>query len=328
MSRPLRIEYPGAWYHVMNRGRRREKIYLEENDYKLFLKILDQVSKLFTVEIHSYALMPNHYHLLIHTPKGNLSRVMRHINAAYTQGFNKRHKIDGSLFRGRYKSILIEEQKYLLELIRYIHKNPINSNMENKLGQYKWCSHRGYIKMAEKENFLITEHVLSKFDKNEKVAQKQLVKFINKKVSEDLRKKLGSHRWPLILGSDGYKEEMKKMLEDKKIELEELPDLKKYFKKTRDDENESKVKKLIELNKEALTMKRIRKYTNHRKAVVYVLRRIYGKSLREISKYFINISYAGISKMYLNGEKEIEKGQGCFAEYENIKKELKFKVQT
>jgi len=123
MSRPLRIEYSGAWYHVMNRGRRREKIYYDKKDYEQFLKVLEETSSLFSVEIHAYTLMPNHYHLLIRTPKGNLSRGMRHINGVYTQRFNNKYKIDGSLFRGRYKSILVEEESYLLELVRYIHRN-------------------------------------------------------------------------------------------------------------------------------------------------------------------------------------------------------------
>ncbi|MBU1784131.1 MAG: transposase, partial [Candidatus Omnitrophica bacterium] len=81
MSRPLRIEYPGAWYHVMNRGRRKEEIFFEESDFKIFLEVLNQTSRIFSIEIHAYSLMPNHYHLLIHTPLGNLSRAMRHIGA-------------------------------------------------------------------------------------------------------------------------------------------------------------------------------------------------------------------------------------------------------
>ena len=104
MSRPLRIEYPGAWYHVMNRGRRREPVYVAESDYKLFLEILNQTSELFQIEIHAYALIPNHYHLLIRTPLGNISRCMRHINGVYTQKINKKYKTDGSLFRERFKA--------------------------------------------------------------------------------------------------------------------------------------------------------------------------------------------------------------------------------
>ena len=145
MARPLRIEYPGAWYHVLNRGRRREKVFFSENDYKAFLKLLGECSELFNIEIHSYSLIPNHYHLLIHTPKANLSRSMRHLNGVYTQLINKRYKTEGSLFKGRYKSILIERDNYLLELVRYIHRNPYRAKLEKTIGEHEWTSHRGYM---------------------------------------------------------------------------------------------------------------------------------------------------------------------------------------
>ena len=103
MSRPLRIEYEDAYYHVMNRGRSRQKIYPETACYEDFLKCLDEAHARFGIEIHAYCLMGNHYHLLIKTPRGNLSRAMRHIDGVYTQRHNRRKKVDGALFRGRYK---------------------------------------------------------------------------------------------------------------------------------------------------------------------------------------------------------------------------------
>ena len=116
MARPLRIEYPNAWYHVMNRGRRREKIFYDERDCSTFLQVLQKCVEMFELEIHAYASMPNHYHLLARTPRGNLSRAMRHLDGVYTQKVNRRHKVDGSLFRGRYKSILVDADSYLMEL--------------------------------------------------------------------------------------------------------------------------------------------------------------------------------------------------------------------
>jgi len=103
MSRPLRIQYRDAWYHVMNRGRRGDNLFLEKGDHLRFKTLLSEASDLWKVKICAYCLMPNHYHLLIQTPDANLSRFMRHLNGIYTLRFNRYHKLDGQLFRGRYK---------------------------------------------------------------------------------------------------------------------------------------------------------------------------------------------------------------------------------
>jgi REP element-mobilizing transposase RayT len=143
MSRPLRIQYPNAWYHVMNRGRRWESVFESKDDYQLFLDILHEAIELFSLRISAYCLMTNHYyHLLVQTPDGNLSRCMRHINGVYTQRFNATHGLDGQLFRGRYKAILVWEDSYLLQLVRYIHKNPLRAGMVKRAELYEWSSHK------------------------------------------------------------------------------------------------------------------------------------------------------------------------------------------
>ena len=126
MPRPPRIEYENAFYHVMNRGRAREAIFHDKVYYDAFLKTLKEAVKRFDCVIHAYCLMGNHYHLLIQTPKANLSRVMRHINGVYTQRHNRLRLTDGPLFRGRFKAILVDIDSYLLHLSRYIHRNPID----------------------------------------------------------------------------------------------------------------------------------------------------------------------------------------------------------
>jgi len=113
----------------MNRGRRGEQIFSRSGDYEVFIELLKEATDLWGVQISAYCLMPNHYHLLIQTPQGNISRCMRHINGVYTQRYNRLHKCDGQLFRGRYKSILVEQDSYLLELVRYIHRNPLRAGL-------------------------------------------------------------------------------------------------------------------------------------------------------------------------------------------------------
>src|SRR3989338_9593536 len=154
MARPLRIEYPGAFYHVMNRALNRQDIYLIDQDYQVFLETLKETSKLFSTRIVSYCLMPNHYHLLLQTPKANLSRTMRHLNGVYTQRFNRVHKKDGPLFRGRYKAILVQEDEYLTHLIRYIHLNPVQANLVSNLSKFPWTSHKDYLKGQDQSPWL------------------------------------------------------------------------------------------------------------------------------------------------------------------------------
>ena len=132
MSRPLRIKYPGAWYHVMNRDRRFENVFAGNKDYEIFVELLKDASEMWNVNIAAYCLMPNHYHLLIQTPLGNISRTMRHINGVYTQRYNQKHGDDGQLFRGRYKSILVHGDRYLLQLVRYIHRNSLKVDLGTK----------------------------------------------------------------------------------------------------------------------------------------------------------------------------------------------------
>ena len=124
MARPLRIEYSGAYYHVTSRGNERKAIFRDDRDRERLLELLARAVKDFHLRLHGYVLMTNHYHLLVETPRGGLSRALRYLNGVYTQAFNRRHRRVGHLFQGRYKAILVDKDAYLLELSRYIHLNP------------------------------------------------------------------------------------------------------------------------------------------------------------------------------------------------------------
>ena len=137
MTRPLRIMYPNAWYHVMNRGRRGEQVFKSKDDYECFIAILHEALELFALRVSAYCLMQNHYQLLVQTPGANLDRCMRHINGVYTQRYNSAHGLDGPLFRGRYKAIVVGEDSYLLQLVRYIHRNPVRAGIVEKPEQYR-----------------------------------------------------------------------------------------------------------------------------------------------------------------------------------------------
>src|SRR5258706_8306926 len=142
MSRPLRLEFPGAIYHVTSRGNARAPIFADDGDRELFLETLAHVVERFHWLCHAYCLMDNHYHLLIETPDPNLSKGMRQLNGLYTQRFDRRHGRVGHVFQGRFKAILVERDSYLLELCRYVVLNPVRAKMVKQPKQYQWSSYR------------------------------------------------------------------------------------------------------------------------------------------------------------------------------------------
>lgn len=163
MSRPLRIQYNGAWYHVMNRGAGRKPIFRHRKHRLLFLEILEEIVETYKIEIHAYCLMGNHNHLLVLTPFGNLSEAMQRLGSTYTIRYNKSQKTDGALFRGRYKAKLVQDNHYVLHLVRYIHLNPLQAGIVHDLENYEWSSYTTYLGLAETPSWLTLNHTKSHF---------------------------------------------------------------------------------------------------------------------------------------------------------------------
>ncbi len=163
MSRPLRIEYPGAFYHVTARGNEQKDVFKSRKDRQQFLSYLESAVLRYGAAIHTYCLMNNHYHLLLETPAGNLSQIMHHINGAYSTYFNVKRKRFGHLFQGRYKAIVVEADEYATELSRYIHLNPVRAGIVATPVEYEWSSYRHLIGMSETPNWLTTSFVLGYF---------------------------------------------------------------------------------------------------------------------------------------------------------------------
>jgi putative transposase len=149
MSRPLRIEFPGAIYHVTSRGDRREPIYQDDADRHAHLAVLAQAMDRFDAQVLAYCLMGNHYHLVLHTRQANLSRLMRHVNGVYTQAFNRQHGLVGHLFQGRFKAILVDRDAYLLEVCRYVELNPVRAKMVAAPLDWPWSSYAAHVLQAD-----------------------------------------------------------------------------------------------------------------------------------------------------------------------------------
>lgn len=212
MARPLRIQYPGAVYHVTCRGNEQRKIFLDDEDSKRFLRILAQSLVIYSAKLHAYVLMGNHFHLLLETPLANLSEIMRHFNITYTGFFNRRHKRVGHLYQGRYKSILVEKDAYLSVLSRYIHLNPIRLKKLQKISDkeklknllnYSWSSFPAYIDPHKRDDMLDCSLVLADYggdtEKGRKAYLKQLIADIT--TGLDVKKGIFSQS---ILGSEEF----------------------------------------------------------------------------------------------------------------------------
>lgn len=163
MGRAWRIEYEGALYHVMSRGNEHRDIFYDDQDRSLFLETIGEMSDRFEIEVFAYVLMGNHYHLLLKTNRANLSKSMQWFGLAYTRRFNLRHFRSGHLFQGRFKSIIVQNDAYLMRLSCYIHRNPLRAGIVKRLVDYRWSSYRsyGYGEMAPK--WLSDKVIMSQF---------------------------------------------------------------------------------------------------------------------------------------------------------------------
>ena len=178
MARPLRLEYPGALYHVTSRGNAGQKLYRNDKDRLYFLELLGGIVERLHWLCHAYCLMDNHYHLVIETPQGNLAKGMRQINGIYTQRCNWKYKKTGHVFQGRYKAIIVDKDSYLLELCRYVVLNPIRARMREKPEEWKWSSYGATAGLAETDSFLTTDWLLSQFSEKKKRAQSLYQRFV------------------------------------------------------------------------------------------------------------------------------------------------------
>jgi putative transposase len=205
MPRPLRIEYENAYYHVMNRGRGRQDIFHDERYFEMFLQILGEAHQRFGVEILCYCLMSNHYHLLLKTPESNLGRVMRHINGLYTQRYNRLKKTDGSLFRGRYKAVCVEEDSYQLQLSCYIHRNPLEAGLVTSLERYPWSSYPNYIGKVVSPKWLYRQEIYDQTGSKRKQSEKYKA-FVELGVDDEIEQFYSKGNVAPYMGSDEFQQ--------------------------------------------------------------------------------------------------------------------------
>jgi REP element-mobilizing transposase RayT len=220
MARPLRIELPGALYHVTSRGDGREDIYRGDTDRQAFLAVFGEVCERFNWWAHAYCLMTNHYHLLVETPDGNLSKGMRQLNGIYTQRFNSEHGRCGHVFQGRYKAIIVQKEAYLTELSRYVVLNPVRARMVARPEDWPWSSYRATLGEAPSPPWLLRDWLLSTFGETERAALSAYRRFVEDGIGvpgpwEQLRHQV-------FLGSETFVEGVRRKLPSDR-DLTEVP---------------------------------------------------------------------------------------------------------
>jgi putative transposase len=324
MSRPLRIEYEGAWYHVMNRGRRSDRVFEGRDDYQMFIQVLKEAVALWDIRVSAYCLMKTHYHLLIQTPNGNLSRSMRHINGVYTQRYNRAHGLDGQLFRGRYKSIIVDGDSYLLQLVRYIHRNPIRAGVVDQLDNYPWSSHEGYLSTSKKWDWLHKDYILSILCSEKSSRQTAYNNFMAEEDSEDIVHVFKRKKWPVALAGENFINKLKE----------------RYFKEKRDSqipESRGLAPEIQSINKavclyyevdESELLKSRRGWFNEpRGMAIYLCRKLRSDGLISLGSEFGLSGYSSVSSVLAGMKTKIHESRQIKKRFEDIEKKV-IKSQT
>jgi putative transposase len=286
MSRPLRILYEGAVYHVINRGNTKQATFLDDDDNRVFLDTLAEAHRQWGIEIFAYCLMRNHYHICLSTPKGNLSRVMRHVDGLYTQRFNRSHERDGSLFRGRYKAILVDADEYLAQVVRFIHLNPVAAGLVRYPEEYRWSSHRHYLQTKNRPAWLDTDAVLEQVGES-----KAFHEFVLSGNEEALERFYQSGRQGPVLGGEEFVERIKKPLRQP---AREHPRYQRRGVEASAQKVIGRVAEIYRVSRDEVLQGVRGKENEARKVAMYLVRRCCDQTLKETARLFGLGSYGAV----------------------------------
>jgi len=314
MARQKRIQFPGAFYHIIARGQRRDKIFYNDNDMETFLNYLFEAKEKYSSIVHAYCLMGNHYHLLLETPEGNISDAMHYLNTCYSTWFKKRYNLVGSVFQGRYKAILVDKDEYLLTLSAYIHLNPCRANLVEIPDKYKWSS---YVCYTEKKvsKLVSTADIITISGTREAYLQ-----FVDNFTGKTIEiKDIYGHN--SVLGSKAFKISVLKKEElAKSSEIREFSDYKNLL----------KVDSAIIIN----TMTGIFSVTKaeifskkrgniYRKIYIYAMKRFSPLKLNEIGE-ILNMDYSAVSESNRRFREKMKKDESIM----NMVKQLEDRLRN
>jgi REP element-mobilizing transposase RayT len=218
MSRPLRIEFAGALYHVMSRGNERANIVRDDRDRQKRLDWLRRTVETYGWRLHWFVLMTNHDHLFVETPEPNLSAGMQYFNGSYTSYFNRRHSRAGHLFQGRFKGNLFQETGYFLQVSRYLHLNPVRANMVARPEDYRWSSYRGYQRARRSLDWVCYDQVLGEFGQDPAQARRRYVRFVCEQIGKPLQSPFADAVGGLLLGAEDFIDRMQHLLSNRTVD--------------------------------------------------------------------------------------------------------------
>ncbi len=230
MSRPLRIEFPGATHHVTSRGDRREPIYRDDADRECHLDVLGDALTRFDTDVLAYCLMGNHYHLVLQTHTGQLSRLMRHLNGVYTQAFNRRHALVGHLFQGRFKAVLVDRDNYLVALCRYVERNPVAAGLVPRPEDWSWSSCRAHLGLEPPQpwlavdalqGFMLGRAAASQRDRN--TASRRYAALVNEGQESDVDFWANHLSGQIYLGDEQFAERMRALAGAARLQSADVP---------------------------------------------------------------------------------------------------------
>ena len=297
MARPLRVEYPGAYYHVINRGNAGGNIFHTIRDREKFLEYIEKAAERFFVIIHTYCLMTNHYHLLIETTQPNLSLAMQWLNVSYAAYYNKKRRRSGHLFQGRFKSVLVEADEYLKPLSRYIHLNPVQAGMVNSPDEFPWSSYPAFIGKIKPYDWLETGFLLAIFGKKKKEAVKNYRAYVEGVDIKTLKDPAEDIIGGFILGDADFANWVKDTFLLLRNDEKEIPQLKRLKPKVSLEKILQVVSDEFECSKEKI-LEKGRKKNKARVIAIYFARDLSGITCSKLGDFFGGVSGAAITVGY------------------------------
>lgn len=304
MARPLRLEFDGALYHLTGRGNRRERIFEDEKDCARFLEMLASSLGRFRGLLHAYVLMGNHYHLLAQTSLPNLGRWMHWLVTSYTVYFNRRHKRVGHLFQGRYKSIVVEVEGYLLPLSRYIHLNPVRGvqlgqgglrERRARLRAWRWSSYRGYAGLSRPEGMVSEELIFGELGGPKATRRQRYRRYAESGLVEPLTNPLEEAKWQAILGSENFQQKVHDRLSGWKEKRREVKAVRQASPGMPAERIAAEVARAYDMTIQAVREQRGRDQEAKGVAMMLIWD-LCGCSLREIGTMFGGRDYAAVAQ--------------------------------